>query len=180
MAEAGDGQDHQPRVQLMHGCRREAQAVHHPGAEVFDHHVGALQQAPQHFLPVGAFQVQADRFLVAVAGHEVGGLQVIRGANEGRAPASRIVPGSGVFHFDDPGAQVRQHHSGVRTGQGPAQVNNKVAGQGTPWVISSAHVLVPFLDQAWKVRWWSVRYSQPGTTSASQARTGPATITMPL
>ena len=104
--------------------------VQDAGAEVFDDDVGAFQQFAQDCPAVVALQVQGDGFLVAVAGQEVRGLRVVLGTDERRTPAAGVVSGAGVFDLDDPGAEVGQHHAGVRAGQGAAQVHHEVARQG--------------------------------------------------
>lgn len=125
VAKTGDGQDDQPRVQLLHGRGGEAQAVHNAGAEILNHDVGPGQQFLQHHPIALGFQVQRDGFLVPVAGQEVRCLRVIFGSYKRRTPATGVVPGSRCLHFDDTGAQVSEHHPGVRTGECPAQVHDE-------------------------------------------------------
>ena len=124
VAEAGDGQDHQRGIQRVHVRGREPEPVQHAGAEVLDHDVGAFQQFAQNRPPVVALQVQGDGLLVAVAGQEVRGLGIVLGADERRTPAAGVVSGARVLDLDDPGAQVGQHHTGVRAGEGAAQVHD--------------------------------------------------------
>ena len=44
----------------------ETELVHHPGAEVFDQHVGLLDQAPQHLGAARCLQIERNALLVAV------------------------------------------------------------------------------------------------------------------
>ena len=52
------------------------------------------------------------------------------GLHERRAPAAGVVAAAGVLHLDHPGAEVAQHHRGVRAGEGPGQVDDEDAVQG--------------------------------------------------
>ena len=131
VAETRDGQDHKRRVQRVHLRGREAEPVQDSGPEVLDDHVRPFQQFTQHRPAVVALQVQCDGFLVAVARQEVGGLGIVLRPDERRPPAARVVPGARAFYLDDPCAEVCQHHPGVRSCQGAAQVHHEVAGEGT-------------------------------------------------
>ena len=128
--EAGDGQDHQARVEPVQLLDGEAEPVQDPGAEVLDEHVGALHQLPEDPLPVLGLQVQGDGLLVAVAGEEVGGLRVVGRAHEGRSPAAGVVARAGVLDLDHPGAEVGEHHPRVRSGEGAGEVDDDGAAQG--------------------------------------------------
>ena len=126
MSETGDRQDDQSGVELVHRCGGEAQTVEDTGPEVLEKDVRAFDETAQHLLAVVALEVEGDRFLVAIAGEEVGGLAVVLGTHEGRAPGSGVVTG-GLFDLDDSRAQVGQHHAGVGPGEGPAQIHDEVA-----------------------------------------------------
>ncbi|MCY1225154.1 hypothetical protein D9M72_373440 [compost metagenome] len=152
VSEAGDGQDHQCRVQRVHFRGGEAQPVQDAGAEVLDDDVGAFQQFAQDCPPVVVLQIQSDGFLVPVAGQKIGRLRIVLRADEGRAPAARVVPGAGVLHLDDAGAEVGKHHACVRACQGAAQVHHEVARQGTLCLgsgFSALHGVPSLLLGAW-------------------------------
>ena len=146
MAKTGDGQNHQPRVQLLHRRRRKSQPVQHAGAEILDDDVGPFQQLPKHLLTVLALQVKSDGLLIAVTGKEVGGLRVILRPNKRRPPAACIVPRARVLHLNHTRTEIAQHHAGVRPGKGAAQVHHQVTREwslrGSPGcdVGLSAHV----------------------------------------
>ena len=129
VAEAGDRQDDQPRVELVQPLDREAQAVEHAGAEVLDQHVAVPDQAGERLAAVVALEVEGDRLLVAVAGQEVRRLAVVLRADERRAPAAGVVTGAGRLDLDDAGAEVAEHHRGVRAGERPRQVDDDDPGQ---------------------------------------------------
>jgi hypothetical protein len=128
VAEAADRQLHQPRVQLGQHVGAEAEAGQRAGPEVLQQHVRTPQQLGEHRLVVVVLEVEGDRLLVAVGGQEVRRLPVagVR-LHERRAPAAGVVPAAGVLHLDHPGAEVAEHHPGVRPGEGPGQVDDENA-----------------------------------------------------
>ena len=73
---------------------------------------------------VVGLEVEGDRLLVAVAGQEVGRDRVVLRADERRPPAAGVVAGAGRLDLDDAGAEVAQHHPGVRAGEGAGQVDD--------------------------------------------------------
>ena len=127
VAEAGDRQDHQARVELQAALRGEAQAVHNAGAEVLDDHVCALDELFENVLAVLALEIQRDGFLVAVARQEVRGLLLVFRPHVLRAPAARVVTAGGVFYFDDPRAEVAEDLACVRAGESAGEVYDGVA-----------------------------------------------------
>lgn len=96
VAEPGDGQDHQPRVQLMEPLGAEPETIEHADPEVLHEHVGLACQPRQH-LGVGlVLEIQDDRLFVAVRGHEIRRLPFLALAEERRPPAATVVAGAGV------------------------------------------------------------------------------------
>ena len=170
--EAGDGQHDQPRVQLVQRGEPETQPVEHPGAEVLHQYVRAADQLEQGLTIVVVLQVEGDGLLVAVGGQEVrrlraGAVVRSRGLDEGRPPPARVVAHAGRLDLDDPGAQVAEHHRGVRARQGSGQVDRRACRTaGRPWWWEVGHDVAPQI--------------QPGTTSAAQTRSGPASVTSKL
>src|SRR5690606_32865653 len=92
---------------------------------------------------------------VPVRGQEVGRLAGALLADEGGSPAARVVAAAGRLHLDDAGAEVAQHHRGVRARQGPGEIDDDDAVQG------SGH-----------------RAHQPGRTRMAHTSSGPASVTM--
>lgn len=74
-------------------------------------------------------EIEGDGFLVAVAGEEVGGLRIVFGPDEGRAPGTRIVSPARVLDLDHTGAEVAEHHSRMGSGQRAGEIDDGVAGQ---------------------------------------------------
>ena len=82
------------------------------------------------------------------------------GLHERRAPAAGVVAAAGALHLDHPGAEVAQHHRGVRAGEGAGEVDDEDA-----------------------VQWSGHGCSDPvtasrATTNTSQARNGPTATTI--
>ena len=71
LTERGNGAIHQRRVVDRQRRIIEAQALHHAGAVVFDHHLCAQRQCARSRHVVRVLQVQGDRALVAVQRGEI-------------------------------------------------------------------------------------------------------------
>jgi hypothetical protein len=71
LAEAGDGQHHQPVVEGLERVGAEPEPVHHPGTEVLDQHVGVADQPAQPVEVVRVLEVEHHRPLRAVHRQEV-------------------------------------------------------------------------------------------------------------
>ena len=135
VAEPADRQDDQARVELVQPLDREPEPVQHAGAEVLQQDVGVGDHAGQDAAAVVALEVQRDGLLVAVAGQEVRRDRVVLRADERRPPAAGVVAGAGGLDLDDAGAEVAQHHPGVRPGEGAGQVDDGDAVQGAAHVV---------------------------------------------
>src|SRR3546814_4174197 len=61
------------RIALGKAVRTQPHAFERAGAEILDHHVGAVDQPPRRDQAIGALQVEADAALVAVAHLEITG-----------------------------------------------------------------------------------------------------------
>ena len=72
LTEARDARVHQPRVHPPEGVGIDAQPVLHRGAKVLDEHVGVLDEAHQHRVPLVGREVDDHRALVAVEVRSVG------------------------------------------------------------------------------------------------------------
>ncbi len=125
VAEAGDRQHHEPRVALHQRVDPEPEALEHPGAEVLDQHVGAVHEPQEHLAVRLGLEVEGDRLLVAVGREEVRRLAIVLGPDERRPPAPGVVPVARCLDLDDPGAEVAQHHRGVRSGQRAGEVDDQ-------------------------------------------------------
>jgi hypothetical protein len=128
VAEPGDRQHDQPRVELVQPRDREAEAVEHAGPEVLHQHVGPLDQPCQHVLVLVGLEVEDDRLLVAVGRHEVRRLAVVALAEERRPPPAAVVAG-GRLDLDDARAQVAEHHRGVRSRERAGEVEHEQVGE---------------------------------------------------
>ena len=148
VAEAGDRQHHQPWVELVQARDGEAEPVQHADTVVLHQHVGTFDQPRQHGPVVGLLEIEDDRLLVAVRRQEVRRLRAAVGPDERRSPAAGVVAG-GRLHLDHPSPQVTEHHRGLRSGQGPGQVEHQQVGEGAgghadsqPPVLSAARAEV--------------------------------------
>ncbi len=142
MAEAGDRQHHQRRVEFGQPRHGEAESVEHARPEVLQQHVTAPDEFGQRVPPVLALQVEHDRLLVAVAGQEIGGDRLAgidarvtgrrligRRSDERWSPAAGVVAVTGSLHLDHPGAEVGEHHRRVRPGKRSGQIDDGDVGQ---------------------------------------------------
>jgi len=127
--EAADGQQHQAWVQLAEAVQAEAEAIHDPWPEVFHEDVRPLDEPLEATASLVRLQVELDRLLVAVGGQEVCRDGVVVRSDERRTPVARLVADARRFHLDDAGSHVAEHHRGVRSGQGSAEVDDNGAGE---------------------------------------------------
>ena len=123
LAESGDPQHHQGRVDLLQIVGPEAPFLQHPGPEVLDHHVGLGDQPAQDVLALGLAEVQGDGPLVP-GDHLPPQAVPVLGQAVG---AGRVAPG--VLDLDDVGAPVAEQHRGDRRGVDRAQVQDPQPGQ---------------------------------------------------
>ena len=98
MAEAADGQDDQPRVDLGHPLLGKAKSIKDSRAEVLHQNVGSAQQRLEGRLAGIVLEVERHRLLVPVRAQEVGRFAVaVVGIDERRPPTAGVVaadPGS--------------------------------------------------------------------------------------
>ena len=114
-----------PRPKLLHRSR----------AKIFDQHVGAFREAPKERDAFLRLEIDGDAFLVPIDAKKIGTLA----ASEWRAPTARVVADTGLFDFDDLGAQVAKKHRAVGTGQDAGEIEDSDAIKGA-WV-RTAHFL---------------------------------------
>ncbi len=131
VAEPGDREHHEPRVQLVQPADREAEPIENPRPEVLQEHVGPLDESAQQILALGRLEVGSDGLLVAVAGQEVRRHRVVVRAEKRRSPGAAVVAGDGALHLDHPGAEVAEHHRRVRAGQRPGQIDDDDVLEGS-------------------------------------------------
>ena len=103
-------------------CIVEAEALHHPGAEVFDQHIGRTRQPREHLAPGRLRQVEDDAALAAVERREGRAVAALGPGHAARGVAI------GRFHFDDARAHVGEYHRAVGPGHhlGHIEHNNVV------------------------------------------------------
>ncbi len=132
VAEAGDRQHDQARVELGQVVGRETEPVQGAGTEVLHEDVGAADQLGEDGPAVVGLEVEGDGLLVAVAGQEVGrNVGAVRSGNERRSPGAGLVTATGGLHLDHPCTQVGHHHGSVGSREGPGEVDDDRPGQGT-------------------------------------------------
>ena len=130
LAEAGDRAIDQAGVQRRQDLVVDTQAAHHAGAVILDQHVGGHDQAVQHLASAGAAEVDADGALAAVESGEAGRRVSAR-------PQSEWVAGTGRLDFHHVGAERRQQHAGVRSGDEGGDLDDAHAGE---WSSYRGHV----------------------------------------
>src|SRR3954451_5391373 len=112
-AEALQRRVDQPRVELVQGLPREAEAVHHARAEVLDQDVGAVDQLAEDLLALVGLHVEGEAPLVAVEHREVEAVHVGQIAQL----AAGDVPAAGLLDLDDvgshPGQELRADRAGL-------------------------------------------------------------------
>jgi hypothetical protein len=145
VAEPADRQHNQSGIELCQALMRKTKPVKYTGPEVLHQYVGTADQIPQCRLAGVVLEVEGDGLFVAVCAEEVRGLAVaVERVDERRAPSAGVVTAVGVFHFDDVGAEVPEHHRRVRAGQGTGQVDDRQTAQGTARGFSLPEVI--YLD----------------------------------
>jgi len=123
VAEAADRGVDQARIDGRQGLIAQAHPVHHAGAEVLHHRVGAGDQLAQQLPALGLLQVDDDAALVAVAGGEEAAVLVLGVVGAVRAALAEEVA-AGRLDLDHLGAMIGQQLGAERAGHGVAQVDN--------------------------------------------------------
>src|SRR5262245_24821707 len=82
-----------------------------PRPKILDDHVSFRDQPIEYLASARGFEIERHAFLVAVDAEEVGALAF----DERRPPRARVVTFAGLFDFDDPRTEVREHHGAVGT-----------------------------------------------------------------
>ena len=114
----------------MQSLGGEAQSIEDARPEVLDEDVGPLHESGEDVASVVGFEVEDDRLLVAVRREVVGRDRVVLGPDEGRSPTPGVVTGVGL-DLDDASTHVPQHHSRLRPGESPGEVDDEDVGEGT-------------------------------------------------
>ncbi len=116
---------HQARIDWCQVLEAQALTLGEVGSKTVDQHVGARHEFFQHLAAGRLAEVQAQRFLAAVAHHEQRG----HFAAERWAEAAAFLAGEGL-DLDDARAVMRERHRGVRAGHEPRQVQDGDARKG--------------------------------------------------
>jgi hypothetical protein len=125
-AEAGTDRVDQPRIDLAQLLIAEAHAVHHAGAEIVHHHVGAADQVHQRRPIIRLAQVEHHRALVAVE------RAIDRADQPGRIVGNcgaRQVTGRRALDLDHVGAVVAEHLRRDRPHHHLGEVDDPDAGK---------------------------------------------------
>ena len=124
-AKPGNGAVNQAGLDLGQFPIAQLQPLHNAGAKVFHHHVGVLQQSPEH-LPARLFpQVQGQAALVAVQRQKAGRPAAIKG----RPHPPGIVAAIGLLNLHHVRAHIGQQHSANRPGHDLGQIQHFHTGQ---------------------------------------------------
>ena len=119
VAEAGRREVDQPRRLRQQRGVTEAERVHRPGPQVFDHDVGARSEPAEQRFAVLGLQIEGDAALVAVEPHEVRALVA-----EERSRRAREVAAARVLHLEDLSAQIGELHPAERDGHEVADLDD--------------------------------------------------------
>ena len=91
-------------------------------------HVGLGDQSADLGLAIGAFEIDRDRALAAVAAVEIGRAALGVG-DEGRAPAARVVARAGALDLDHLGAEIGEQLSRPRPRQDARELDHPYPGE---------------------------------------------------
>jgi hypothetical protein len=132
LAETGDGQHHQPRVDRGQHAPARAEPVQDPGPEVLHHHIAGGGQVEQPADVAGLVQVQQDRALARVD------MRVQPGAAADHLAVRLRHVRARQFGLDHVGAEVGQDPARERPGHRPREVEHAqpVEGPGPSHTVS--------------------------------------------
>ena len=138
VALAGDGGEHDARVDRLQCLVAQARAIEHAAAEVLDHDVAVRGELADDALAFGVLQVEREPALVAVGEAELRravppAVVVVHLADD----AEGIEIGA-RFDLDHVGAEIGQHGRGVGAGRQQAEIEDAHAGEGPVHAASSA------------------------------------------
>ena len=119
LAESGNRGVYDRRPPFLDRVVPESQPSDRARGEVFDQDVGGIDKPPERFATEVAFQIERERTLVTVDRQVVARLAF----NKGRTPPAGVIPFAGLLDFDHIGAEIAEHHGGVRSGHHPRQVD---------------------------------------------------------
>jgi hypothetical protein len=114
-----DRRVHRPTVLDAQIIIVEPHRRHHPGAEIFNQHIGLRGQLFEHRASLGMAQIQGHGALVAVERREIPAEPVADRA----LPAHRVARARG-FDLDDLRTHVAQQHRAERPGKDAGQVDH--------------------------------------------------------
>ena len=110
----------QARVETPQRRVVQPEALHHTGAEIFDHHVHRAHQLAHRLFARSIFKIERDAALVAVHAQKKHALA----AQKRRAERAQLVAAMRLFDLDDVGAKVTQQHGAVGSGHHPREVEH--------------------------------------------------------
>ena len=118
----------QPGIAPGHAVIIQPELAQSAQLEVFDHHIGRVDQRLQPLKIGGVVEIADNRALAAIGGVEIGGDGFgrairTRPLDKGRAPAAGVVAFRGL-DLDHLGAQIGQRLTDPGTGQNPGQLDD--------------------------------------------------------
>ena len=119
LAEAGDTQDGEPRIDLLQPCPGDAPAVERARPEILDQNVGIGDQPAEQVAAGGLAEIQRDASLVAI-----GDLPPQRLAVLVRRQRAQRIARARHLHLDDLGAIVAQQTGSERPGDHGGDVDD--------------------------------------------------------
>src|SRR5699024_5837493 len=124
-AETGDGGVYQVRPATRHGLRIQTVLGQTARLEILHEDIGAVDDVIGGLKVRRVLQIQHHRILVAVDREVVGAHPVARRGDPGAG-----VIAVGGFHLDHGGAQIREQHGAVGSGEHAGEVCNDYALEG--------------------------------------------------
>ena len=167
VAEPADREDHEPWIERVQPLDGKAEPVEHAGPEVLQQDVRPRHELFEQGTPVVGLEVGGHRLLVPVARQEIGADRPVRGVDEGRSPAAGVVAAVGRLDLHDTGAEVTEHHRGVRPGERPGEVDDEGAGQRSGRAVGHGGKARPRRPRDWG---WRVAALSPRSRQSARRR----------
>ena len=134
-AEAGDGDEDDPRIDVFQRLEADPEAVGDAGAIVVDHHVTGCRELEDDVDRTIALQIEAEAFLAAIIIDETSRQPVIAGAQYPHPVAGRW------FDLQDLGAVFREQRATMWAGDALAHVEDAQAFEGfRRWLHRFPHI----------------------------------------
>src|SRR5262249_53574070 len=112
LSETRDGAVHQARIERIQSVVVDAEALHHPGTVVLQHHVDLARGAAEQLLSLELAQIEREAQLVAIEGAEL--MTVAVRFLPGDAKLAERIADPGTLDLDHLRAQVGEQQARIR------------------------------------------------------------------